>query len=250
MQFSNIETHTPWFVPKGFEGTSTQGAYGDAVHYLDYTVGVLIGYLKKLGIYENTIIVFSSDNGPLVKRYPELEACYGKYATVDEDRQHLLRDGKYQARVEGGPRVACIVRWPGLTQAGTESDQLIGGFDFFTSFLNSLNIPLPSDRAIDGKDIRHILGGDTKAPSPHTVFYGYNGHGMLQSIRKGNWKLAVPSKGHWAAKALETPMLFDLSKDLGETNDLAAQHPKMVARLMQLAEKANTAIKNEKPMPQ
>lgn len=249
LQLSNIETHTPWFVPKGFEGRSTIGAYGDAVMYLDQTVGIIMNYLKKMKLDKNTIVVFSSDNGPLVHRYSELEACYGKYATVDEDREHILRDGKYQARFEGGTRVACIVRWPGVVSEGTSNDELIGGFDFFTTFLNIAGAEIPTDRVIDGKDILPILKGEDGAESPHEVFYGYTGHGLLQSVRKGNWKLAVPGRGHWASDPLAEPLLFDLNKDLAEKKNVAKDYPKIVKELLDLAEKGNEAIKKHKPMP-
>jgi len=249
LQLSNIETHTPWFVPKGFEGRSTIGPYGDAVMYLDQTVGIIMNYLKKLKIDQNTIVLFSSDNGPLVHRYPELEACYGKFAQVDEDRNHMLRDGKYQARFEGGPRVACIVKWPGNVQPGTTSDELIGGFDFFTTFVKIAGGDVPTDRVIDGKDIRPILKGEKGVKSPHEVFYGYTGHGLLQSVRKGHWKLAVPGRGFWASEPLREPLLYDLSKDLGERHNVANNHPDVVKELMELARKGNEAIKNHTPMP-
>jgi arylsulfatase A-like enzyme len=249
LQLSNIETHTPWFVPKGFEGRSTIGSYGDAVMYLDHTVGIIMSYLKKLKIEQNTVVVFSSDNGPLVHRYPELEACYGKYAAVDEDRIHALRDGKYQARFEGGPRVACIVKWPGIIEPGTTCDELIGGFDFFTTFVKMAGGDVPSDRVIDGKDIRPILKGKKGAESPHEVFYGYTGHGLLQSVRKGPWKLAIPGRGHWASDPLEEPLLFDLSKDLAEKHNVAKDYPDVVKELMELARKGDEAIKNHTPMP-
>ena len=100
LQYSNIETHTPYFIPKGFEGRSGFGAFGDAVAYIDYTVGVLTGYLKQLGLEKSTLIVIHSDNGPLVEKYPELEDSYGKFGLVDTSLQHVLRDGKYQQRFE------------------------------------------------------------------------------------------------------------------------------------------------------
>jgi len=249
LQLSNIETHTPWFVPKGFEGRSPIGAYGDAVMYLDHTVGIVMDYLKKLKIDKNTLVVFSSDNGPLVHRYPELEACYGKYARVDEDRQHQLHEGKYQIRYEGGPRVACIMRWPGKITGETSSDELIAGFDFFTTFLNIAGADIPKDRIIDGKDILPLMMGEVNVHSPHKVFYGYTGTGMLQSIRKGNWKLAVPIRGHWATKDLNKPMLFDLNKDLAEQHNVAAKYSDIVKEMMSLAPKANRAIKEHQAMP-
>lgn len=244
LQWSNIETHTPWFIPMGFEGRSKAGAFGDAVEYMDLSVGIVLDYIKKLGIEENTLIVFSSDNGPLIGYDPELYACYGKYGYVNPDRTHVLREGKYQNRFEGGPRVACIMRLPGVTKPGTTCDTRIAGFDLFTTFLELAGGSVPTDRVIDGKNIMPIISKDSKATTSHEVFYGMNGKGNIQSVTQGNWKLCLAD-----GKRFKEDMLFDLSNDLSEQNDISKANPDKVKALRKLSVDAKTALKEHKPMP-
>ncbi|BDD11445.1 arylsulfatase (plasmid) [Fulvitalea axinellae] len=249
LQYSNIETHTPWYVPKGFEGRSQAGPYGDAVEFLDGTVGAIMRTVRQMGIEDNTLIVFSSDNGPLVKRYPELEQCYGTAASVDTSRKHILRGGKYQSRYDGGTRVACVMVWPGKIPENTVSDEVIAGFDFFTTFAKMGGAEIPNDRIIDGRDIRPLMKGEQGAKSPHEVFFGYEAKGRLMSVRKGNWKLAIPNHGSYGIGRLKEYQLFNIKEDIGEKNNVIENHPKIVKELKRLAKEANKAIKEDKPMP-
>ena len=250
LHFSNIETHTPWFVPKGFEGYSGAGAYGDAVEYLDRTVGIIFEQLRRLKITNNTLIVFSSDNGPLVQAYPELEACYGKYAEVDTIRgkQHILHEGKYQARYEGGPKVACIISWAGQIKGGLQNDMLVDATDLFTTFVNMAGGKIPEDRVIDGQDLSGILLNN-ETEQLREVFYSYQGNGMLMGVRYKNWKLAVPAKKYWAIEALKEPMLFDLSNDPKEQNNVAQQYPDILKLMIDLAEIGKSNIERELMLP-
>lgn len=246
LQYSNIETHTPWFVPKGFEGQSKGGAYGDAVEYLDRSVGIILNVLKRLKIEDNTIIVFSSDNGPLIRKDTELENCYGRFGTTDPNKEHILRGGKYQERFDGGIRVSCIMKWPGEIPAGTECDEIVGAHDLFTTFAHIAGAEIPTDRVIDGKDILPLMRGEKGAVSPHKAIYGFKPNGGLMSVRYKNWKLALPSK-HWTGN-LETVHLFDLTQDIGEKTNVAEEYPKVVKEIMKMAEKAEQAIENNKPI--
>lgn len=246
LQYSNIETHTPWFVPKGFEGQSKGGAYGDAVEYLDRSVGIILNVLKRLKIEDNTIIVFSSDNGPLIRKDTELENCYGRFGTTDPNKEHILRGGKYQERFDGGIRVSCIMKWPGEIPAGTECDEIVGAHDLFTTFAHIAGAEIPTDRVIDGKDILPLMKGEKGAVSPHKAIYGFKPNGGLMSVRYKNWKLALPSK-HWTGN-LETVHLFDLTQDIGEKTNVAEEYPKVVKEIMKMAEKAEQAIENNKPI--
>ena len=246
LQYANIETHTPWFVPKGFEGRSKAAAYGDAVEYLDTSVGIIMNTLKRLDIEENTIIVFSSDNGPLVHQDQELENCYGRFGATDANRQHLLREGKYQERFEGGIRVSCIMAWDGQIPAGASCDEPVGAMDLFTTFAYLGEASLPNDRVIDGKNIWPLMKGDKSAKSSHKAIYGFKPLGGLSSIRYQNWKLVLAGK-HWTGN-LETDHLYNLSNDIGETNNIADQHPKLMKQLLKMAEDANQAIKDNKEL--
>jgi len=246
LQYANIETHTPWFVPKGFEGRSKAAAYGDAVEYLDTSVGIIMNTLKRLGIEDNTIIVFSSDNGPLVHKDEELENCYGKFGCTDPNRKHVLREGKYQERYDGGIRVSCIMSWEGKIPAGTTCDEPIGAMDLFTTFAELAGATIPDDRVIDGSNIWSLMSGEPGAKSPHKAIYGFKPKGGISSIRYQNWKLVLAGK-HWTGE-LKEHHLFDLSADIGETNNVATQHPKLVKQLVKMAEAAAESVQNDKKL--
>ncbi len=246
MQYANIETHTPWFVPKGFEGRSKAAAYGDAVEYLDRSVGIIMNTLKRLGIEDNTIIVFSSDNGPLVRRNEELENCYGKFGFTDPDRKHILREGKYQERYDGGIRVSCIMTWNGKIPAGTTCDEPVGAMDLFTTFAQLAGASIPTDRVIDGKDIWPLMSAQPNAKSPHEAIYGFKPKGGISSMRYQNWKLVLAGK-HWTGD-LKEHHLFDLSTDIGETTNVADQHPKLLKQLVKMANEAAKAVQNDKKL--
>lgn len=225
LQYSNIETHTPWFVPKGFEGYSEAGPFGDAVEYLDRSVGAIIRTVKKAGIEDNTLIVFSSDNGPLIVPYPELEECYGHFAEVDTNRQHHLRGGKYQSRYEGGTKVACIMMWPGVIPEGSICSNITAGFDLFTTFAAIAGAEIPTDRVIDGRDLYPLMTNNADGPPPHRDFSGYEARGLQMSYREGPWVLTIPTKAVYGVGALDHYELFNLADDPGESNDVSEEYP-------------------------
>ena len=248
LQYSNIETHTPWFVPKGFEGQSEAGPYGDAVEYMDRSIGIILGQLRTSGLEKNTLVVFTSDNGPLAHAYPELEDCYGKYAQVDVPRANarLLQDGKYQARYEGGCRVACIMKWPDRIPAGVVDHNIVDGTDLFTTFIELAGAKVPEDRVIDGQNIWHLMSG-TSAEPVRDVFFSWVPKRNLMGVRKGKWKLLVPGKGNWAIGPQRKPALFDLEKDPGEKTDLSAERPEVVQELLDLVRQARKDLEKNRP---
>ena len=240
LQYSNIETHTPYFIPKGFEGRSGYGAFGDAVAYIDYTVGVLTGYLKQLGLEKNTLIVVHSDNGPLVEKYPELEDSYGKFGLVDTSLQHVLRDGKYQQRFEGGVRSACFVKWPGVIGVGAVNQNIYSGVDLFTSFLQVAGAEMPAATVIDGKPmIESII---TNKPVRNT-FYAFAPQKEVQGVRYNNWKLVIDKRG-----GKTSLLLFNLANDPSELNDLASKNKNIVQTMYNLAVSAEQAVVNNLPL--
>lgn len=244
LQYSNIETHTPWFIPKGFDGRSEAGAYGDAVEYLDVSVGILMNTLKRLGIEDNTIVVFSSDNGPLIHRDLELESCYGRFGYTDPDREHILRGGKYQERYDGGIRVSCIMSWPGVIPAQTSCDEPTTAMDLFTTFAIIAGAEVPKDRVIDGKNILPLMKAEKGAKSPHTAVYGFRGKGGLMSVRYQNWKLIMPSRDNEGN--LSSPQLYNLDNDIGETTDVSDKYPQLVDKIFVMANEADIAIKENR----
>ncbi len=241
LHFSNIETHTPWFVTRRFQGKSDAGVYGDAVQCLDWAVGELMQAVDAAGIADDTLFVFQSDNGPLTSTYPELEGIYGHCATVDTTRRHALRGEKYSSRFEGGMRVACIVRWPGKVAPGTADDGIAAGFDWYATFAETAGAVVPAEPRRDGRSLVGRLCGKEKADPARTLVF-VDGH-RAQSARRGNWKLVLPPGGKGA------PALYDLAAELGETTDVAASHAGVVAELVAAIEAHKADLGDGKPGP-
>lgn len=242
LQYSNIETHTPWFVPKGFEGYSEAGPFGDAVEFFDRSVGAILRTVREMDIEENTLIVFSSDNGPLIVPYPELEACYGHFADVDTNRHHMLRGGKYQSRYEGGLRVACVMLWPGVIPAGSICSDITAGFDLFTTFATLAGAEIPTDRIIDGRDLYPLMTNNYDGPPIHQDFSGYEARGLQMSYREGPWKLTIPTKAVYGVGALDHYQLFLLEEDLGEQKDVSEKYPFVRDQMIDKAKEFNKGI--------
>ncbi len=214
--------HDPWIPGKRFKGTSKHGKYGDVVQEIDYQVGVLMDTLDELGLTENTLVVFTSDNGPRVDMNGHGSAG-------------PLRDGKWST-FEGGIRVPCIMRWPGEIPAGAVNDEIAAIFDMLPTFCELSGAEVPTDRVIDGKSILpYMLGEKVDAPIHGTfVLPG-------KAIRYKNWKLYVSNvspggakKGWGNRKGTAKGTLFNLKDDSGETTDVSAQHPEVVAKLKKM----------------
>jgi arylsulfatase A len=233
-----VDAHTPWFVDKRFEGKSGIGPYGDAVQAMDWAVGEVLKTLDKLGLDDNTIVVFASDNGPLYKPHPELEQVYGPAGKL-LPQEHLLRGGKYTSW-EGGVRVPLVVRWPGKTPKGSKCDEIAAGFDFYPTFAKAMGASLPTDRIIDGKNILPLITGEKGAKTPHETFFYFANYG-LEAVRSGKWKLRLVVEDA-DGKAQTGIALYDLEHDVRELTDVAAKHPEIVARLQKLAENCREDI--------
>jgi arylsulfatase A-like enzyme len=255
LHFANIETHVPWFIPSAYQGKSAAGAYGDAVEFMDWTVGQIMAYVQHLGLERRTLIVFNSDNGPLIRRGAAYEQTYGRFGTVDDTVQHALNGGKHTTW-EGGARVACIAYWPGRIAPGGTIDSIAAGFDWPVTFAALAGTRMPDDRIIDGRDLTPLLTGQAGAAPVHEAFYYYHTF-RLGGVRSGKWKLLIsptgsgfdsptpgsagmPAKGK--GKAVVRPQLFDLEADLGETTDVSAREPEVMKRMMELAERARADL--------
>ncbi len=229
--------HTPLYVSDRFRGRSGAGLYGDVVMELDWSVGQVLDALERNGVDENTLVVFTSDNGPWLN--------FGDHA----GSAGPLREGK-GTMFEGGYREPCVMRWPARIPAGTRCDELAVTFDLLPTIAGLLDEPLPEDRIIDGEDILPLMTGQADR-SPHEVFYCYYG-GQLQAVRDRRFKLHLPHRyrtlagrpGGTGGKPVKYDHaeigqeLFDLKADPGETTDVADQHPDVVARLLENAERA------------
>ncbi|MEO6597767.1 MAG: sulfatase [Planctomycetota bacterium] len=230
--------HVPLFVSDKFKGKSQQGLYGDVVMEIDWSVGQILEALQKNGLDDNTLVIFTSDNGPWLS--------YGNHAGSSGP----LREGK-GTMFEGGVREPTIMRWPGHVPAGATCSELASTIDILPTIANLIGADLPKHK-IDGLDIRPLIFGTEGAVSPHEVFYCYYGGGQLQAVRDARWKLHLPhqyatldgkpggvdgSPSPYMNKKIGLS-LYDLRADPGESKDVAAEHPDVVERLQRLAQVA------------
>ncbi len=230
--------HVPLGASEAFRGRSRRGLFGDVVEELDWSAGEILKTLKELGIDDNTLIVFASDNGPWI------EAHLGDYGGSAAP----LRGWKMSAW-EGGPRVPCIMRWPGRIPAGRICHEMVTSMDLLPTFAGLAGARLREDRVIDGKDISSLMTGRRDAKSPREAFYFYN-YLRLNAVRSGKWKLVPPRPAKppgtgWSGRmidAVEKTQLYDLEADIEERYDLANQYPEIVARLIKLIEEARADL--------
>jgi len=235
--------HLPISASRHFEGQSEYGLYGDVVEEIDWSVGQILDHLKILGLDENTIVMFTSDNGAQT-----WEGEGGWVWTEEWDGRNTrgkldyksgsntpLR-GEKHTTWEGGMRVPFVIRWPGHIPEGTVVDELTTTMDILPTLATITGAEIPEDRKIDGHNIWPILSGDTSAQSPYEAFYYYR-YERLQAIRSGKWKLHVyrPDKG-------KTQLLYNLQNDIGETTDVSKENPEVVKRLQRLAKKARNDL--------
>jgi len=218
------------FASERFRGKSANSTYGDAVEELDWSTGQILATLKELNIAERTLVIWTSDNGAY-----KISAL-GSNAPLA---------GWLGSTLEGAMRVPCVMWWPGKIAPGTECKELTTALDFLPTFACLAGAQTPTDRMIDGHDIRPLLYGEPDAKSPYEAFYYYC-KGQLQAVRSGKWKLHLPLEAKmqdYRGKMVESPaILHDLEDDIGETTNVAEDHPEVVQRLMALAEKARADL--------
>ena len=229
--------HLPLGASPEFKGQSARGPYGDAVEELDWSMGQIFGELERLGLDENTLVIFLSDNGPEIG-----------HSTHYVGSAAPLRGAKY-SNWEGGVRVPAILRWPGKIPESTISDALVTSMDLFPTLAALAGAPLPEGVKLDGKNISSVLFDGPGVASPYSHFYYYS-LTQLQAVRAGRWKLVLPRQAGsphtlWIGRytdAVDQPMLFDLENDVGEQYNVADEHPDIVGQLMQDAEKAREEL--------
>ncbi len=224
-------TSTPFSSP-AFKGKSHNGPWGDAIEELDWSIGVMLDQLVELGIAENTLVIWTSDNG----------------APINRDANDLSRGsnrplhGRGYTTSEGAFRVPAIVWQPGKVPAGTVCDELASTMDLLPTFAKLAGNDSPPEKKIDGHDIAGLLFAEQNAKSPYEAFYYYH-QDQLQAVRSGPWKLFLPvdsPAGHPHFNKSRPPqeLLFNVVEDIGSKHNVAAEHPEVVARLNELAEKA------------
>ncbi|HBY85925.1 MAG TPA: N-acetylgalactosamine-6-sulfatase [Colwellia sp.] len=222
--------HVPLYASPDFQGSSERGLYGDVVQELDWSVGEIIKTLKAKGLWENTLLVFTSDNGP--------------WLMMGEDGGSAgeLRNGKMQT-FEGGHRVPTVAHWPkGIKPR--QYDDVVSMLDWFPTFVELSGGTLPNDREIDGRSITGLLSGQSATEEQVYVYFDRTNK-EVQALRKGDWKLKLPhglginiptGNGIFAGMGMysNSLLLIDLSKDPSESENLAEQYPEKVTELKAL----------------
>ncbi|MFN3381868.1 MAG: sulfatase-like hydrolase/transferase, partial [Runella zeae] len=230
--------HVPIAASAKFKGKSQQGTYGDVLMEIDWSVGEIMKALKETGLDKNTIVIFTSDNGPWLN--------YGNHAGSSGG----LREGKGNS-FEGGQRVPCIVRWKGVTPEGVVCNKLASTIDLLPTIAHITDAKLP-EKKIDGVNILSLLKGDLSA-TPRKYFYYYYRRNNLEAVRRDDWKLVLPHEGRtyegqlpgndgFPGKAPENhpfPLaLYDLRRDPAERYDVKELYPEILAELQKVAEEA------------
>jgi len=237
--------HVPLHVSDRFKGKSRRGLYGDVIMEIDWSVGEVLKALKKHKLEDDTLVIFTSDNGPWLS--------YGNHAGSAEP----LREGKGTCW-EGGVREPCIMRWPGKIPRGTTSDAMFMTIDLLPTIARLVGAPLPA-HTIDGLDVWPLIAGQKNATNPHTAYFYYFNQNELHAVTSGDgrWKLFLPHTyrtldgrpsgangipAKYEMVKLGTPELYDLTNDVSERNNVADQHPEIIQRLLASAELARADL--------
>ena len=236
LYYAHNAVHTPIYPGAAFAGKSQNGRFGDWVEEVDWSVGQVLEALRSQGLDKDTLVVFTSDNGPWLTK------------GADGGSAGPLRGGK-GSTWEGGVRVPTLAWWPGRVPAGSVNDAVAATIDLLPTFVSLAGGTVPATPVIDGRDITPILLGQSKesAREAHYYFASYD----LQAVRQGRWKLALAAQPLDARKdGKKTPAglrLYDLDAEIGEQTDVAAQHPEVVAKLKALADKMEAEIGGKTP---
>ncbi len=215
LYLAHMHVHLPHYVMPHFEKQSKNGRYGAAVAAVDWSTGVLMDELKRLGLTDNTIVILTSDNGSRERG--------------EGGDNGPLRGHKGQVW-EGGMRVPCVVRWPGKIEAGSVSDELVTAMDFYPTLAHMAGYTVPAKPARDGYDVSPIWLGAPGAKSPYKTFFYYMVD-RLHAARMGDWKLHL---GVIKNQRLDPTkhQLYNLADDLGETTNVAKDHPDIVDQIL------------------
>ncbi|WP_442506769.1 sulfatase family protein [Novipirellula sp. SH528] len=231
LYYAHNYPHTPYKAGKRFAGSSQDGVRGDVMQELDWGIGEMMRAVKEAGIAENTIVIFTSDNGPT---NPEYAKPY--------------RGTKY-VTFEGGHRVPFIVHWPAAIKQAAVSDVPINAMDLFPTLSQIIGVPLPIDRTYDGESLLPLLAGEPLKRNVDQPFFYYNCEN-LQAVRLGDWKLHLTRTADqlpfWEKNKtfvkLKKPVLYNLRTDPSETTDVSPQHPETVQQILGIAKDARAEL--------
>lgn len=226
LYFAHMYVHVPLFVPQRFLAGSRNGAYGGAVACIDWAMAVLDAELTRLGLRDDTLVIFTSDNGS---------------RAGDEGGSNAPLRGAKMETWEGGIRVPCMMRWPGRIAPGSTCTGIASAIDFYATLAELAGARVPADRTLDSLSlVPTLLDG---RPSPRQVFAYYRGP-HLEAVRKGDWKMQFWKFG-WPEADMgrrRQTLLHNLREDIGETTDRYDEQPAVVAELEALAERFRTAF--------
>jgi arylsulfatase len=231
--------HIPLGVSDKFRGKSKQGLYGDVMMEVDWSIGEIMKALEKNGLEKNTLVIFTSDNGPWLN--------FGNHAGTTGG----LREGKGTSW-EGGQRVPCIMKWPGVIPAGVICNKLTSSIDLLPTLAAITGAELP-EKKIDGINIYSLMTGDKDAMPRHEFLYYYR-QNSLEAVQRDYWKLVLPHEnaqsyrgqkpgnngwpGKYGLEKITEVELYDLRRDPGEWYNVAEYYPEKVKELQSLAEEA------------
>ena len=230
--------HIPVGASKDFKGKSEYGPYGDTIEEIDWSTGKIFDKLKELGIDDNTLVVFTSDNGPWVETTRGMKTDGAPFIPRNHSGSAAPFRGWKMSAWDGGCRVPFIARWPKNIVANRVSDEILSTMDLLPTFAKLAGAKLPADRIIDGHDATSFLLGKSET-SPRDDYFYYSGC-LLTGVRSDHWKLVLPrpenpaGTGWWGRMIEEVKEvhLFDLDVDPGEITNVADKHPDLVAKLM------------------
>ncbi|MBN2316566.1 MAG: sulfatase [Sedimentisphaerales bacterium] len=216
-----------------FKGKSKGGLYGDVIEELDYHTGRLLDAIDELGLRNNTLVIFTTDNGPWNNMQERLrERNKGAIAWGSSGP---LREGK-GSTWEGGVRVPCIARWPGHVPVGRVSHAIFSTMDFMPTLGGLAGYEVPKDRIIDGVDQTALLLGKSETGARDHIYYLCRNE--MHGVRKGKWKLLLPNRKNYYSyvkdRGSEGMELYNLESDIGEKNNVVKQHPEIVSELLGL----------------
>jgi len=220
LYLANSMPHIPLYVSPEFEGKSQDGLYGDVIEEIDHNFGRILDHLKKLKIEDNTLVVFTSDNGPWL--------VLGEHA----GSALPLFEGK-MTHFEGGQRVPTLIKWPGTIAPGSVCGEMALSMDLLPTFAHITGATPPTQMSLDGKNIIDLLTGKEGAKTPHEYFFF-----GTSAVRSGDWKYHRVEKFKVKATARKSkgPTLYNLKDDIGESKNVIAQYPEIAKRLQKALE--------------
>jgi len=253
--------HIPQYASSAFAGRSKDGLYGDVVEELDWSTGTILDLLEELHIADRTLVIFTSDNGAGMRSpKPNPKAPFPGRSFGGSNG--LLRSGK-GSTFEGGIRVPCLAWWPGTVPRGISESTPTSTLDFFPTFARLAGAAVPTGRTLDGMDISELLKGKATRSTSRMLFHYFRV--QLQAVREGPWKLFVPVERYpeqrvpslWFAHQLglferqhrlwPKATLYNLTHDLGEKTDVAAEHSEVVDRMLKAARNFDQTFQRQIP---